>query len=1316
MQRALGELDPSCREPRQSETISLWEHVPSRRARQTPRIGGHDLTKVQSPGAVQLPMAHLSARIAWHDTDWTGRVCQEPAANHACTVLRNIKERKDSDVEEVDAGLRWSDLPRERVPPCVFERAGFMRPTDYTIDRDHAYAGGWTQSHAHFATTAHRMPAYSVEATPYRWVMRPEAKAIADTWNIGFDEALEDAADLVITKRTKTAWVQDHRNQLALLDSFFSALVPGKSLILLYAKDVPLLEDRSPGLRVLIGAGVIRNVGATVEWEYSRPGPLRSIMWERAVTHSVRPDFADGFLLPYHQLLKNPSLQGADLAPFIAETPSDHFDEFSYVSEHVGNDGAIAALLELARVVDLLPGVADGPWDKVPAWLSDRIADAWASRGPYPGLGAALSAAGLERGAVIAHRVLESVGDPAADPWPHLQKGIADAATNQGPAAGLVGRMARKAWERILADEERFALLRLIARFAVSSEQASRMFDRDARAASGIEAKDADLLANPYLLYELDRGRIESVGFSTVDRGMFPRDASARATLDADALPEPVQEMADDRRVRAACTDRLEQAALEGHTVLDEPGLRKRLAAMRLDPPCDPGSDVFDLAVEEFAPVLVQTPLARNTGRGWQLARLASVKQCISEDVEARIAAGPIDIEWDWRALIDAVIAEPFDPTDRDEDAARSEKADALRVLARSRVAALVGPAGTGKTTMLRPLCSQHDVAGRGVLLLAPTGKARVQLGDKVGSKALTLAQFLRRSGRWDDEFGYRMLAHAKRVGGFATVVIDEASMLTEEMLAALMDSITGVERLVLCGDHRQLPPIGAGRPFGDLVAYLRETPFDRPKDVSGQPVPTGGGIAELTIGRRQKPLAGGVKGAATTAGRDDLAVASWFSVDGSSPAADEVFARVLAGRGDGTIAISSWDDEEDLHRKLVAFLAQDPELGLTPGDSDALKRSLGASGTYNGRAAFDFGAGGEGAERWQILTPVRSRPGGVSGLNRLVRNTWRPGDTTLVRRNHWTFPPPLGADEVLFHDKVMCVVNHTHGAWDVGARKKVDGDVANGELGMAVHWAKTKGLKIEFSTQPGLQFTFWASELNADRERSSETLELAYAVTIHKAQGSQFSITLVVVPNPCPLLSPELLYTALTRHRNRTVLFVQGDPTDLRLLASPWQSETGRRLTCLFRPPDPFETPEGRVLDGAHIHRTANDEMVRSKSEVIVANTLRSLGVAYLYEETLRMSDGSIRSPDFTIARPHDPPVYWEHLGMLDQAGYRADWEAKLAWYASHGIDPWTEGGGPDGTLVWSTENRSTPGIDSRDIESLAREVLGLGASADGR
>jgi hypothetical protein len=201
-----------------------------------------------------------------------------------------------------------------------------------------------------------------------------------------------------------------------------------------------------------------------------------------------------------------------------------------------------------------------------------------------------------------------------------------------------------------------------------------------------------------------------------------------------------------------------------------------------------------------------------------------------------------------------------------------------------------------------------------------------------------------------------------------------------------------------------------------------------------------------------------------------------------------------------------------------------------------------------------------------------------------------------------------------------------------------------------------------------------------------------------------------VVIPDPCALLSPELMYTALTRQQDRVVLLKQGDLSTLRDLASPSRSETGRRLTCLFRPADPFALGDGTVLDGNHVHRTGRgDDLVRSKSEVIVADALHDLGLPYQYEAPLAFPGELPRHPDFTIHQPGSRPVYWEHLGMLDLAGYRADWEARKVWYASHEILPWHEGGGPAGTLVWSDENVSAQGIDSSAVRELARNVFDL-------
>jgi AAA domain len=899
---------------------------------------------VLSEGATEWPLAHVSVRVAWHDTDWTGRVCASPETNHSCTILKNVKERKDPVAEAQVAGRPWTEI--DELPPCVVERAGFMRPTAFTHERIHRYAWNKDGAHAHFAATLQRMPSYSLEVTPYRWVMVDENHRYIEQWGIRLDEGLEDRAQKLM--KFESAWIQDKRNQLALLDSFFSAIQPRKSLVLLYAKDVPLVEERRPGERYLIGAGFVNGVDPVVEWEYSGPGELQSVMWERGVTHSIRPTFADGFLLPYHQLLKDPALQGADLDSFVARAPREHFDEFSYVSELVTHDGAIAALTELARVVDLLPGVVSGPWDLVREWLTDRLSDTWHARGPYPGMGPMLAAAGIDRGALIARRVLDGLPEARTDPWPELERAIAE---NRD---GLVGRTSRRAFELLVADQERYRQLRIMSRFALTGGQARELF---------AALSPADVIDNPYCLYEFMPE--EPLAFTTIDRGLWPQDSEALAALAADPIDEPVGEPSDDRRVRAASVHVLERAAEHGHTLLDEPSLRRSLARLELKPKCDPVDVAFNIAARDFAQVIQERELAREAGRGWHLNRLAAVSDLIRAEVQARIEGDALDVSWDWADRIGQVLPAVEQP-DTAELEARVEKAAALEVILRRRISTLIGPAGTGKTSMLEALCADPAIRAGGILLLAPTGKAAVQLAARTKLPAQNLAQFLRKHERWDWDSGdYYIAPKARRYQGAKTVIIDEASMLTEEMLAATIDALAGVDRLILCGDPRQLPPIGAGRPFADLVALLRDEPG------------MGGGVAELRTSRRQAATAQ----SATTL--DDVAVASLFSLDAEALGADEALARVLAGDGDGRVEIISWDDEADLHRKLVEALGADAGLGLDSPTRGAICRSFGAECDDDGLPRFPWGSAGAGAENWQLLSPARARPGGRRWIER---------------------------------------------------------------------------------------------------------------------------------------------------------------------------------------------------------------------------------------------------------------------------------------------------------------------------------------------
>jgi len=621
-----------------------------------------------------------------------------------------------------------------------------------------------------------------------------------------------------------------------------------------------------------------------------------------------------------------------------------------------------------------------------------------------------------------------------------------------------------------------------------------------------------------------------------------------------------------------------------------------------------------------------------------------------------------------------------------------------------SRLSVLIGPAGTGKTTLLKVLCDLPEVAGKGVLLLALTGKARVRLEEQTGRRGAgrTLAQFLIAHNRYDSRTGaYSYNPSAPRCSDFRTVIVDECSMLTEDQLAALFDACMNVERYVLVGDPRQLPPIGAGRPFVDIVSQLMpgdaETRFPRCAPC----------YAELTVPRRQ-----------TAAGQGDLMFASHFSGLPLDPGADEVW-DAIESTDAARLRVVQWNDPQDLQKKILEELVAG--LGLSgPDDELGFELSLGGSRFKDFDRAFfwnrfrDNPGAASKVEAWQLLSPVRSGLEGVDALNRAIQERFRVRWREFAQTEAWKrkVPKPFGPQRILYGDKVINTINQRRR--DV--YPKVDGEayIANGDLGVVVGQYKTKNLKgppwkieVEFAGQLGTKYGFSKREFG---DEAPNPLDLAYALTVHKTQGSEFGITFVVLPSPCWLLSRELLYTALTRHRERLVVLHQGPLADFRRFASDEYSEIARRMTNLFLDPRPREVTvarETRFLEEQLIHRTERGDLVRSKSELVIADKLYARGIDYSYELPLLLPNGRTRYPDFTITdAARGVAFYWEHLGMLGDPAYQSRWERKRAEYLASGIKPWQDGGGQEGTLI-ETQDDASGGLDAASIAKLIDDLL---------
>lgn len=157
------------------------------------------------------------------------------------------------------------------------------------------------------------------------------------------------------------------------------------------------------------------------------------------------------------------------------------------------------------------------------------------------------------------------------------------------------------------------------------------------------------------------------------------------------------------------------------------------------------------------------------------------------------------------------------------------EQREAIKLALSHRLSIILGGAGSGKTTLVRALVENGAVINRGAVLCAPTGKASCNLTDRTGLRAHTVHSALGKVP--DDDF----LDEKINWSYTDLVVVDEASMLTLEMLAGILAVVHPACRVVLIGDPHQLLSVGAGNVLPDLLAldvpHIRLSSFHRQAD-----------------------------------------------------------------------------------------------------------------------------------------------------------------------------------------------------------------------------------------------------------------------------------------------------------------------------------------------------------------------------------------------------------------------------------------------------------------------------------------------------
>ena len=580
---------------------------------------------------------------------------------------------------------------------------------------------------------------------------------------------------------------------------------------------------------------------------------------------------------------------------------------------------------------------------------------------------------------------------------------------------GTVAADLETAWNASRASHECDALL---ASLGLPPGLRSRVFERYGSQAAQIVKDD------PYRLAL----EVTGIGFKTAD------ELALKLGLDE----------RDPKRIRAAAYYALQDSADKDGHIYSSPSLISRFA-QSVGVPATEESVLEQLVALEEQDFVVVGP-----GGGAALETLFHAEESICSRIQQRDN--------------DFILIPSFDVVGR----GLSEEQDrACKSVLNSQISILTGGPGCGKSTCLKALSDVLDHLRISYVLCAPTGRAARRMTESSGRPAQTI---------------HRLLGYGQGGSSGATfnedsqlpydcLLIDESSMIDSVLMSTLFSALRRDCQIILVGDADQLPPVGPGAPFRDLIA-------------SGA-VP----VARLTEIHRQ------AAGSAI--------VQSAYSVKNGGP-------LVTSPKGDRSSG----------------------SLHFFPTTNDAEAASTIVRGVVDSiPSTFGFEP-----KDIQVIVPTRKGVCSVTALNAALQEALNP------------VQPYVTFGEIKFGDKVFRAGDRVTQLKNDSARNVVNGDI--GYVTMA--WSDGLSVRME----DGREVSYSRGNL--------KDLDLAYATTIHRQQGSQHKvIVLGLMKSHFPMLTRTILYTAITRAQELCVIV--GDPYAVRKAIANVTADERRTLLPLM-------------------------------------------------------------------------------------------------------------------------------------------------------
>lgn len=365
---------------------------------------------------------------------------------------------------------------------------------------------------------------------------------------------------------------------------------------------------------------------------------------------------------------------------------------------------------------------------------------------------------------------------------------------------------------------------------------------------------------------------------------------------------------------------------------------------------------------------------------------------------------------------------------------------DAVQKLIENRVLVLTGLPGTGKTTLVRAIVRLFTQMGMTFMLMAPTGIAAKRLAAVTNESAGTIHRTL----GWD---GSAWAFNGRNKYGVSAVIVDEMSMVDQELFFRILDALHPTSLLVLVGDDAQLPSVGPGNVLRELIA-CPDIPHVR-----------------LTQIFRQSQ-------------QSEIVIASHKINKGEAP-------QLEGRKPDSEFQFVPCQDED----RIVEFIVK-------------------AAVKLKSRDA-----------NFQVLSPKYDGIVGVHHLNEKLRDELNPA----VGQKEWK----AGRLHFREGDRLMVVKNDY----------KLN--VSNGDMGKLVS-VERECLRVRIH---GIGSNSMDSYVDIPKSQAATMLRLAYAITSHKSQGSEFDTVLIpIVRSQGRMLQRNLFYTSVTRAKKK--VWVIGDTT----------------------------------------------------------------------------------------------------------------------------------------------------------------------------